>query len=91
MPLRSTPRSEQPTVSYYGSSVWNWLLCNELMHLEHHDFARVPWTRLPKLRRIAPEFYEAPHVVAVPSITGLVWHWLTLPPGKRMDLERLQI
>lgn len=28
-------------------------------HNEHHDFPSVPWTRLPKLRALAPEVYNA--------------------------------
>ena len=28
-------------------------------HNEHHDFPSVPWTRLPKLRALAPEIYDA--------------------------------
>lgn len=27
-------------------------------HNEHHDFPSVPWTRLPALRALAPEFYD---------------------------------
>lgn len=27
-------------------------------HNEHHDFPSVPWTRLPALRKLAPEFYD---------------------------------
>jgi sphingolipid 4-desaturase/C4-monooxygenase len=27
-------------------------------HNEHHDFPSVAWTRLPKLRALAPEFYD---------------------------------
>lgn len=40
-----------------SSSVWNWLTLNELLHVEHHDFCTVPWTRLPSLTQAAPEFY----------------------------------
>eukprot|EP00730_Choanoeca_flexa_P013788 TRINITY_DN5711_c0_g1_i2.p1 TRINITY_DN5711_c0_g1~~TRINITY_DN5711_c0_g1_i2.p1 ORF type:complete len:344 (+),score=38.82 TRINITY_DN5711_c0_g1_i2:583-1614(+) len=56
----------QPTLSYYGSSLWNWLTMNELLHVEHHDFQHIPWTKTPQLSRLAPEFYlpsaEAPLV-----------------------------
>jgi sphingolipid delta-4 desaturase len=27
-------------------------------HNEHHDFTAVPWSRLPKLKAAAPEFYD---------------------------------
>jgi sphingolipid delta-4 desaturase len=27
-------------------------------HNEHHDFPSVPWTRLPALKALAPEFYD---------------------------------
>jgi len=27
-------------------------------HNEHHDFVTVPWSRLPALKRAAPEFYD---------------------------------
>ena len=49
-------RQHQPTSSYYG---WfNWLTFNFGLHTEHHDLASVPWHRLQKLRRIAPEYYD---------------------------------
>ncbi|EDQ88166.1 uncharacterized protein MONBRDRAFT_9500 [Monosiga brevicollis MX1] len=48
----------QPSLSYYGSTMYNWLTVNELLHVEHHDFAQIPWTRLPWLARLAPQLYH---------------------------------
>ena len=28
-------------------------------HNEHHDFAGMPWNNLPKLKRLAPEYYDS--------------------------------
>lgn len=58
----------QPTASYYGA--WNWLCFNVGHHVEHHDHPGVPWTRLGKLRAIAPEHYE--RLAKVRSWTGIL-------------------
>ncbi|KDN37239.1 hypothetical protein K437DRAFT_251995 [Tilletiaria anomala UBC 951] len=47
---------QQETWSYYGPL--NILCYNVGYHNEHHDFPSVPWTRLPALRKMAPEFYD---------------------------------
>lgn len=47
---------EQETYSYYGPL--NVLAYNVGYHNEHHDFPSVAWTRLPALRKLAPEFYD---------------------------------
>jgi sphingolipid delta-4 desaturase len=52
-----TLNPEQETASYYGSL--NIVALNVGYHNEHHDFPSVPWNRLPRIRALAPEFYDA--------------------------------
>lgn len=45
-----------PTYSDYRFT--NWLLFNTGYHNEHHTFPNVPWTRLPKLKHLAPDVFN---------------------------------
>jgi sphingolipid 4-desaturase/C4-monooxygenase len=46
----------QPTYSVYTSVAP--ITFNICYHVEHHDFANIPWSRLPALRAMAPEYYN---------------------------------
>jgi len=64
----------QETYSYYGPL--NFFNFNVGYHNEHHDFPRIPWSRLYRVREIAPEFYDMPSYT---SYLAVMWRYIWDP------------
>mmetsp|Transcript_31066 Transcript_31066/g.28256 ORF Transcript_31066/g.28256 Transcript_31066/m.28256 type:complete len:199 (+) Transcript_31066:505-1101(+) len=74
----------QDTYSYYGPI--NKLSLNVGYHVEHHDFPNVPWTKLPELKAMAPEFYD--NLPYHGSYFKLLWRYIndnTMGPWSRIS------
>ena len=68
-------RCYQPTSSNYG---WlNWITFNFGLHTEHHDLERIPWSRLQRMRKIAPESYD--DLVQTKSYVALAFQFVFGP------------
>lgn len=63
----------QETYSYYGWS--NWFFLNIGFHNEHHDFPKVPWSKLPQLRSLGGRAYT--DLAAHHSWRQVLWSFLT--------------
>lgn len=61
-------RRYQPTASHYGWLL-NFFSFNAGLHVEHHDLHAIPFNRMWKLRKLAPEFYD--NLETIPSYTLL--------------------
>jgi sphingolipid delta-4 desaturase len=65
----------QETYSYYG--LLNRIAFNIGYHNEHHDLVKVPWIHLPKVKAMAPEFYD--HLQAHRSWTRVLLQFVFDP------------
>ena len=65
----------QETYSYYGSM--NYINFNVGYHNEHHDFTRIPGFKLPKVKAIAPEYYD--HLSYHESSFQVLWNFIMNP------------
>jgi len=65
----------QETYSYYGPL--NLITFNVGYHNEHHDFPRIPGSRLPELKKMCPEYYD--NLPSYNSWTKVVWDYITDP------------
>lgn len=75
------------TYSYYGC--FNRINFNVGYHNEHHDFPRVPWSKLPLIRKIAPEFYD--NLPYHDSYVKVLWRYITDPsigPAARIKRKK---
>lgn len=70
-----TYKEGQETYNYYGPL--NKVQFNIGYHNEHHDFYRVPWVHLPKVRATAPEYYN--HLFYHTSWTKLLLDFIFNP------------
>ena len=68
-------KKEQETYSYYGKL--NHLCFNVGYHNEHHDLVKVPWSRLPQVKAMAPEFYDT--LDSHSSWGKLLWRFISEP------------
>jgi sphingolipid delta-4 desaturase len=62
----------QETYSYYGPL--NKITFNVGYHNEHHDFPTIPGSRLPELKKLAPEYYD--NLYAYTSWTSVIVDFL---------------
>merc|ERR1712050_239360 len=77
---------ETETYSYYGPL--NMLTYNVGYHNEHHDFPNIAWSSLPKVRELAPEYYN--NLPQCNSWVGVIFRYIfddSISPFSRVKRE----
>lgn len=78
--------SGQDTYSYYG--ILNYFNFNMGYHIEHHDFPNIPWSKLPLVKKIAPDFYD--NLPTISSYNKVVFKYIfdcTMGPWSRISID----
>eukprot|EP00932_Pfiesteria_piscicida_P020828 SRR837773.763.p1 GENE.SRR837773.763~~SRR837773.763.p1 ORF type:complete len:164 (-),score=49.52 SRR837773.763:183-674(-) len=79
---------EAETYSYYGPL--NRLTYNVGYHNEHHDFPNIAWSSLPRVRELAPEYYDS--LPQCKSWPGIILQYIfdpRLSPYSRVKRSKL--
>jgi fatty acid desaturase len=69
------------------SRFWDWVFLWSSHHLEHHYFPRVPFYRMPRLRRLLDGFYRA-RGFRERTYAGLLWDWFGRNAQPHADWSR---
>lgn len=56
-----TKEGKGDTFDFVDTGIFSPFTLNVCHHNLHHDFTRIPWSRLPKAQKLLSDYYDAPH------------------------------